>query len=78
MNPIPIFSIISSTTHGSELKSNPKYSKISALPEMPETERFPCFATFPPAPAITKDAAVEILKVCKLSPPVPQTSIKFP
>ena len=53
----------------------PKYSKMSALPDIPDIDRFPCFATFPPEPAITNDAAVEMLNVCRLSPPVPQTSI---
>ena len=78
MNHIPNFSIISSATHVSDCRLKPKYSKISALPEIPDTERFPCFATLPPAPAITNDAAVEMLNVYRLSPPVPQTSIKLP
>jgi len=63
---------------GSEFKSNPKYSKISALPDMPDIERLPCLATFPPAPAMTNDADVEMLNVLSLSPPVPHTSIIFP
>jgi len=60
MKPMPNFSMVSFTLSGSEFKSNPKYSKISALPDTPDTERFPCLATFPPAPAITKEAAVEM------------------
>jgi len=75
---MPKFSIISFTLLGSEFKSNPKYSKISALPDTPDIERLPCLATFPPAPAITKEAAVEMLNVYNLSPPVPHTSIILP
>ena len=55
----------------------PKYSKISALPDTPETERLPCFATYPPDAATTNDAAVEMLNVFILSPPVPHMSIIF-
>ena len=75
---MPNFSIVSFTLLGSEFKSNPKYSKISALPDIPDIERFPCLATFPPAPAITNDAVVEMLNVFSLSPPVPHTSIILP
>ena len=63
MNPIPNFSIISVTLSGVEFKSYPKYSKISALPDTLETDRFPCFATTPPAAATTNAAVVDMLNV---------------
>ena len=78
INPIPNFSIISLTLGGSMLRSYPKYSKISALPFIPETDLFPCFATVHPLAAITKAAVVEMLNLCILSPPVPHTSIILP
>ena len=34
----------------------------------------PCLATFTPPPAATRAAAVEMLRVCRPSPPVPQVS----
>ena len=37
-------------------------------------ERLPCLATFSPAPATTKAAVVDMLKLPELSPPVPQVS----
>ena len=44
------------------------------LPARLEAARLPCFATGTPAPATTKAAAVEMLKVSAPSPPVPQVS----
>jgi hypothetical protein len=35
----------------------------------------PCLAIFAPAPAATKEAVVEMLKLPELSPPVPQASV---
>ena len=52
----------------------PSASSTSALPDLLDTERLPCLATLAPAAAATKAAAVEMLKVCALSPPVPQVS----
>ncbi len=52
----------------------PSASSTSALPDLLDTERLPCLATLAPAAAATNAAAVEILKVCALSPPVPQVS----
>ena len=52
----------------------PSASSTSALPLREDTERLPCLATFAPAAALTKVAAVEMLKVCAPSPPVPTTS----
>ena len=63
---------------GSWFRSYPKYSKISALPDTPLLERFPCFATIPPEAATTKAAVVDTLNVCVLSPPVPHTSMIVP
>ena len=55
----------------------PAASSTSALPERPETERLPCFATLAPAPAATSALAVEMLNVPLVSPPVPQVSIRW-
>src|SRR5262245_18044966 len=55
--------------------ATPRASRTSAPPTVPETDRFPCFATGTPAAATTRPAAVEMLKVEAPSPPVPQVSI---
>ena len=47
---------------------------MSADPDLEDTDLLPCFATFRPKEATTKLTAVEILRVFKPSPPVPQTS----
>ena len=52
----------------------PNASSTSMLPARLEAARLPCFATGTPAPATTKAAAVETLKVPAPSPPVPQVS----
>ena len=54
----------------------PKAANTSALPDLELTARLPCLATLAPQAANTKATAVEILKVPKPSPPVPQVSIK--
>ena len=54
----------------------PRHSNKSALPEDEETALPPCLATLAPAEAATNIAAVEILKVCAPSPPVPHRSTK--
>ena len=41
---------------------------------VPEAARLPCLTTLTPAPAATKAAAVLMLNVPRLSPPVPQVS----
>jgi hypothetical protein len=56
----------------------PSASSTSALPHLLDTLRLPCLATVTPAPATTKAAAVEMLNVCKPSPPVPQVSTTVP
>ncbi len=64
--------LFTSSTGVSKLR--PKASNTSALPHWLDTERFPCLATFTPAPATTKAVTVETLKVFLASPPVPQVS----
>ena len=46
---MPVFSIASETLAGLESKSNPIYSRKSALPQNPEKDLFPCLATLIPA-----------------------------
>ena len=55
----------------------PSASSTSALPDLLDTPRLPCFATFAPAAAVTNIDAVEMLNVCEPSPPVPTMSTKF-
>src|SRR5271157_4294287 len=52
----------------------PSDSSTSALPHLLDTERLPCLATAAPAPEATNAAAVEMLNVPALSPPVPHVS----
>ncbi len=52
----------------------PKAAKTSADPDLLVIPRFPCLATGTPAAAMTRAAAVLILKVPERSPPVPQVS----
>ena len=54
----------------------PRASSTSALPEWEVAAREPCFATGKPAPAMTKAAAVETLKVFAALEPVPAVSMK--
>src|SRR5260221_265327 len=54
--------------------TTPSASSTSALPDCEVNERLPCLATRAPAPAATNAAAVEMLKVVTLPPPVPQVS----
>ena len=54
----------------------PSASSTSAEPELDDTARLPCFATPAPAAAATSAAAVEMLSVCALSPPVPAVSTR--
>ena len=57
-------------------KLTPNASSTSALPDLLLTLRLPCLAILAPAAAATNIAAVEILKVCAPSPPVPTTSTR--
>ena len=52
----------------------PRASITSAEPHLELRLRLPCLATRTPAPATTNAVAVEILKVPRASPPVPQVS----
>ena len=54
------------------------YSKKSALPQNPDTDLLPCFATLVPAAEATRAAAVLMLNDRIESPPVPQVSISGP
>src|SRR5512137_1155683 len=64
----------SSTISGGASMLTPIVSSTSALPQLLETARLPCLATVRPAAATTKAAVVEMLKVLRPSPPVPQVS----
>jgi hypothetical protein len=65
------------TCAGVRLMFTPSASITSALPDFDDTARLPCFATRAPAAAQTNVAALEMLKVCAASPPVPTTSTRF-
>ena len=67
-----------SATCGDTATFTPKAVNTSALPHKLLAARLPCFATGKPAPAITKAAAVETLKVLAQLDPVPAVSIKQP
>ena len=75
MKPMPVAAIDSATASGFRLMFTPSNSSTSALPDLLDTERPPCLAIFAPAAAATNIAAVDTLKVCAESPPVPQVSI---
>ena len=75
MKPMPIFLIHSDTFSGGKVMSTPNAVSTSADPDLEVIERLPCLATGTPAPATTKEAAVDILKVPLASPPVPHMSM---
>ena len=58
-----VFSSISRHLAGSSWMFTPRASRQSAVPEREDAARFPCFATFTPADAITMAAVVEMLKL---------------
>ena len=60
---------------GSTLRLAPSAVSTSAAPHFDETLRLPCFATFTPAAATTKDEQVDMLNEHDLSPPVPTMSM---
>src|SRR5256885_4580202 len=62
---------------GSRLIGTPSASSTSAEPQRDVNERLPCFATEAPAPAATNAAAVEILTVGPVPPPVPPVPTKW-
>ena len=57
-----------------DLSDSDLVQDLAPKPEDDEMERPPCFAILTPAPAATKDAHVDMLKVLSPSPPVPQVS----
>ncbi len=77
MKPRPVSSRQRDTPSGSRSIRAPSASSTSALPHLEVAERLPCLATATPAPATTKVAVVEMLKV-ERPPPVPQVSMKSP
>ena len=68
---MPISSMHFPTISGGISMLTPSASNTSALPELLETDLFPCLATGTPVPATTNAAVVEMLKVWETSPPVP-------
>src|SRR5690606_35096690 len=76
MKPMPVRAMDSATASGASSIAAPSASYASALPEVEDTLRPPCLATRPPAAAITKLDAVEMLKVWAPSPPVPTMSTR--
>src|SRR5258705_10642434 len=76
MKQIPISFRQPSLTFTSADTLTPSAVSTSALPDLLLAARLPCFATANPAPAITKAAAVETLKVLARLEPVPAVSMK--
>ncbi len=74
MNTMPASSSTSPMRRGERSIPTPRASRTSALPERDVNDRFPCLATGTPAPAVTIAAAVEMLNVVTLPPPVPAVS----
>ena len=56
--------------------ATPSASSTSALPHCVVNERLPCLATRTPAPAASSAAAVEMLNVLIVPPPVPHVSTR--
>src|SRR6266850_4993552 len=75
MNPTPTSATHAETASAPRSIFTPRASSTSALPHALEAARLPCFATRPPAPAVTMAARVEMLMLFERSPPVPTTSI---
>src|SRR5262249_6346600 len=74
---MPTWSMHWATLVGVRSRLTPSASTTSAEPQRLDTDRFPCLATFSPAPATTNAVAVETLKVPDASPPVPAVSISI-
>src|SRR2546423_3091254 len=77
MKPKPTSSMQAATSPGSSSMLAPRASSTSAEPLGLLAERLPCFATLQPAPAATRAAVVETLKVGR-PPPVPAVSTTSP
>ena len=78
MKPMPASSMHLLTPSASSSIFTPRASSTSALPQPELMPRLPCLATRSPAPATTKAAVVEMLKLPEPSPPVPQVSTTGP
>src|SRR5678815_5959907 len=76
MKQIPISFNADSDTDGIAETFTPNAVNRSALPDLLLAARLPCLATGNPAPAMTKAAAVEMLKVFAGLEPVPAVSMK--
>ena len=74
MKPTPTSATQRATCRGVRSRRTPAASRTSALPDLLDTERLPCLATWHPAAAATNMLAVETLKVAEASPPVPTMS----
>ena len=74
MNPTPTSRTQRATCAGVRSSRTPAASRTSAAPDLLETERLPCLATWQPAAAATNMLVVETLKVPLASPPVPTMS----
>ena len=77
MKPMPVSARQVATCSGASKIWAPSASITSAEPEVDDTLRPPCLATRAPAAAATNIAAVEMLKVCEPSPPVPTISTRW-
>jgi hypothetical protein len=76
MKPKPTSSMQRPTSSASSSMLTPSASSRSAEPHLLVLERLPCLATAQPAPAATRAAAVETLKV-EGPPPVPAVSTRL-
>src|SRR5690606_6404341 len=77
MKPAPTSAMQRAASSGCSSIAAPSASSASALPDFEDTLRLPCLATRPPAAATTNMLAVEMLKVCEPSPPVPTMSTRW-
>src|SRR5487761_433234 len=77
-NPMPASSTQRATASGARSTLTPSCSSTSAEPHSDEAARLPCLATRAPQAAATIADSVEILKVARPSPPVPQVSRSAP
>jgi hypothetical protein len=77
MNTMPASSSTRPMPSGVSSMRTSSASRISALPHRDENERLPCLAMRTPAPAATRAAAVEMLNVVSVPPPVPHVSTSW-
>src|SRR5450759_2304516 len=77
-NPMPAVSMQRATPSGARSIFTPSCSSTSADPHMDDAARLPCLATRAPQAAATIADRVEMLKVERPSPPVPQVSRRSP